>query len=87
MTVLTEFVLPVTSSVTAAGVLYIAREAHNVAETVEENRKRSEQNAERSRQNKERSLINRVALAQEGMTAPPSAKISPNDGNAEESHG
>ncbi|WP_435119089.1 hypothetical protein [Halolamina sp. C58] len=77
---LTEFVLPVTSSITAAGVVYIAREAHHVRKTVERNRQRSEQNEERSRENKERSLLNRAALAREGLT-------KRDRRNREESHG
>ena len=77
---LTEFVLPVTSSITAAGVVYIAREAHHVRQTVEKNRERSEKNAERSRENKERSLVHRAVLAREGL-------MEHARGNTEESHG
>lgn len=80
MSVLVDFVLTVSSSVTAGGVLYLAREAHHVRQTVENNRERSEKNAERSRENKERSLVHRAVLAREGL-------IKHDRRNTEESHG
>ncbi len=62
-----DFVLTVSSSVTAGGVMYLAKAAHDVRQTVEANRERSEQNEERSQQNKERSLVHRAVLAREGL--------------------
>lgn len=76
MSLLLQYVLTVSSTVTATGIVYIAREAHKARNQVEANDRRS-------RENKRRSTQNRRVLYREGLLKPSQRRpveIEENDG-------